>query len=401
VINEFMAANSSSAADPQGQYDDWIEIYNYGRDAVYVGGMYLTDNLSSPTKWRIPDNDPAQAVIPAQGYLVIWADNDTSDAGLHASFKLDADGEEIALFDSDGVTLIDSITFGRQTTDVSYGRHPDGSEHLQPFVSPSPAAINVGLYEGLVSNVELSHERGFYDAPFSVTLATETEGAVIHYTLDGSEPVGLPGGAPTGRIYVSPIHITGTTCLRARAIKAGWKSSDIDTHTYIFPADVIVQSQQKALSAGYPSSWNGHPGDYEMDRQVYGDPEYAGLMEEALLSIPTVSVTTDKDNLFSPSQGIYVNTTKTGDLWERSASAEYFSRDDSKQFQINCGLRLQGGASRQPYKCPKHSLSLRFRGKWGPTKLEFPLFKGSPVDRFDSIHLRGMFNNSWIHWNPG
>ena len=401
VINEFMASNSSSTADPQGQYDDWIEIYNYGRGAVYVGGMYLTDNLSSPTKWQIPDTNPSQAVIPAQGYLIIWADNDTSDAGLHASFKLDADGEEIALFDSDGATLIDSITFGEQTTDMSYGRYPDGGEYLQPFVSPSPAAVNVGVYDGLVSDVEFSHERGFYDAPFSVTLASETEGTVIYYTLDGSEPFSPPGRSPTDRVYVSPIHMTGTTCLRARAVKPGWKSTDAETHTYIFPADVVVQSQQKALSAGYPNSWNGYGADYEMDRQVCTDPEYADLMEEALLSIPTLSVTTDKDNLFSPSEGIYVNTTRTGDQWERPVSAEFFSRDDSKQFQIDCGLRLQGGASRQPNKCPKHSLSFRFRGKWGPTKLEFPLFEGSPVERFDSIHLRGMFNNSWIHWNPG
>jgi len=401
AINEFMAANSKSNADPQGQYDDWIEIYNYGRSAVYVGGMYLTDNIDRPTKWRIPDGTPSQAVIPSQGHLVIWADDDTGDTGLHANFKLDADGEEIALFDSDGITLIDSITFGEQTCDVSFGRYPDGAEYFQPFVSPTPAATNVGEYEGLVSNVEFSHERGFYDSPFSVTLATETDGAVIYYTLDGSEPAGLAGRAPAARVYVGPIAVTRTTCLRATATKPGWKPSGIETQTYIFPADVIRQTQQKALSAGYPSSWNGYPADYEMDRQVYTDPDYAGLMREALLSIPTVSVTTDKDNLFDSSQGIYVNTTRTGDQWERPVSAEYFSRHDTRQFQIDCGLRLQGGASRQPYKCPKHSLSLRFRAKWGPTKLEFPLFEGSPVERFDSIHLRGMFNNSWIHWNPG
>ncbi len=400
AINEFMASNGSSTPDPQGQYDDWIEIYNYGAGAIDIGGKYLTDNISSPTKWRIQGNNPGATIIGPRSYILIWADDDITDTGLHASFKLDADGEEIGLFDSDGITLVDSIVFGAQTGDISYGRHPDGSEQWQSFALPSPAATNVGIYEGFISDVEFSHERGFYDVPFSVTLATETDGTIIYYTLDGSEPYAVAGRSATGRAYVGPIYIDGTTCLRAKAIKSGWKPTDTQAQTYIFPTDVITQSQQQALSAGYPSSWSGYPGDYEMDPQICTDSDYANLMEEALLSIPTVSITTDKDNLFDPSTGIYANPTKRGDEWERPASAEFFNRDGSKQFQINCGLRLQGGAARQPYKCPKHSFSLRFRGKWGPTKLEFPLFEDSSVKRFDSIHLRGMFNNAWTHWNP-
>ena len=54
VINELMASNSNSQADPQGQYDDWIEIHNNGSDVLQIGGMYLTDDLSDPTKWQIP-----------------------------------------------------------------------------------------------------------------------------------------------------------------------------------------------------------------------------------------------------------------------------------------------------------------------------------------------------------
>ncbi len=109
VINEFMASNNSYTRDPQDQYDDWIEIYNYGTDAIDIAGIYLTDNLSVPTKWRIPSGNPATTTIPAGGYLLIWADNDTGDVGLHANFKLNAGGEQIALFDSDGRTLVDSV----------------------------------------------------------------------------------------------------------------------------------------------------------------------------------------------------------------------------------------------------------------------------------------------------
>ena len=138
VINELMASNRNAIPDPQGQYDDWVEIYNYGDNAIDIGGMYLTDNLSDTTKWRIPAGNPAATTIPAGGYLLIWADNDTTDSGLHASFKLDADGEQIALFDTDGVTIIDSIIFAKQTTDISYGRYPDAGDDWQIFAFPSP-----------------------------------------------------------------------------------------------------------------------------------------------------------------------------------------------------------------------------------------------------------------------
>ena len=163
IINEFMASNDGCIQDPQGQYDDWIEIHNYGADAIDVGGMYLTDNLSAPTKWRIPDNNPAATTIPSGDYLLIWADNDTTDTGLHTNYKLDADGEEIGLFERDGATLIDSIIFSEQTSDVSYGRYPDASDNWQLFASPSPGAENVGVYQGFVVDVEFSHVPGFYD----------------------------------------------------------------------------------------------------------------------------------------------------------------------------------------------------------------------------------------------
>ena len=120
VINEFMASNNSSTQDPQGEYDDWIEIYNFGTDAIDTGGMYLTDDLSDTTKWQIPANNPADTTIPAGGFLLIWADNNTSDAGLHANFKLDANGEQIGLFDKDGQTLINSVIYPGQITDISY-----------------------------------------------------------------------------------------------------------------------------------------------------------------------------------------------------------------------------------------------------------------------------------------
>jgi len=234
AINEFMASNRSSLQDPQGQYDDWIEIHNYGPDAIDIGGMYLTDDLSFAVKWRVPDYDPAATTIDAGGYLLVWADNDTTDAGLHAGFRLSAGGEEIGLFDSDGVTLIDSILFPEQSTDVSFGRYPDADEGLRFFGFPSPEGENSGGYFGEVAEVKFSRPEGFYDASFTVMMATETEGATIYYSTDGSEPGQLGGRARSGIEYQGPVTISRSTALRAVALKTGWKSSVVRTQPYVF-----------------------------------------------------------------------------------------------------------------------------------------------------------------------
>jgi hypothetical protein len=236
VINEFMASNNSSAQYPQAQYWDWIEIYNYGSDPIDLAGMYLTDNLSVPDKWLIQSDSRGATIIPPGGFLLIWADNDTADEGLHANFRLSAGGEEIGLFDIDGSTLIDSVIFLDQTTDISYGRYPDANDVWRFFADPTPGEENAGGYLGIVDDPKFSHEHGFYTTPFSVTLATETKDAVIYYTLDGSEPYDTTGRgrAPSGMFYTDPILITTTTNLRAKAIKPGWKLSNVRTKEYVF-----------------------------------------------------------------------------------------------------------------------------------------------------------------------
>ena len=402
AINEIMASNSSCIEDPQGEFDDWIEIYNYGTDAIDIAGMYLTDNLSVPTKWRIPSGNPAATNIPAGGYLLIWADNDTGDIGLHANFKLDAGGEEIALFDTDGSTLIDSVTFNEQTGDISYGRHPDASNNWQFFGFPSPLGENTSVYQGFVKDVEFSQKRGFYDTPFSVTLANETEDAVIYYTLDGTEPYepigqGRSGTVYSGTVYTAPVLISKTSCLRAIAIKMGWKPSDIKTHTYIFLNDVIIQSRNgQPPGPKWPtSSVNGQVINYGMDPEVVDSGQNnRSNIKNALLAIPTISFVTDLDNLFDSSKGIYVNASREGRAWERPTSVELLNPDGSKGFQIDAGLRIRGGFSRSANN-PKHAFRLFFRAEYGEAKLRFPLYGEEGVDEFDCVDLRTSQNYSW------
>jgi len=273
VINEFVASNNSDSgiSDPEGDYDDWIEIYNSGDTAIDIGGMYLTDDLDEPTKWQIPEGYPAQTAVGADDYILIWADEDTSDGPLHADFKLSAGGENIGLF-ADGGTMIDGITFGGQVSNVSYGRYPDANDNMRFFATPTPLADNNGTYFGSVEDVEFSHERGFYETGFNNTIATTTNGADIYYTTDGSEPIVNEQPSLTSTKYSNAISISSTTCLRAAAIKTGWMPSPIATHTYLYLDQVVTQTQQQAINAGYPDEWSGYPADYEMDPRNIQSP---------------------------------------------------------------------------------------------------------------------------------
>ncbi|MCP4120309.1 MAG: T9SS type A sorting domain-containing protein [Bacteroidetes bacterium] len=124
VINEFVADNSegSGNADPSGEYDDWIELYNNTDETIDLFGYYLSDDSSILLDWPFPQG----TTIEPHGYLIIWADKDISQDGLHADFKLSKEGEEITLSHEDG-SLIDSLSFGQQQTNWSSARIPNGT----------------------------------------------------------------------------------------------------------------------------------------------------------------------------------------------------------------------------------------------------------------------------------
>ena len=145
VINELMADNDNILADPQGDYDDWLELHNRTGSPITLTGMYLSDKEDNPTKWEFPENTS----IPANGYLIVWLDEDHNDEnateGLHANFKLSRSGELVLLVDTDanGNQVLDSITFGEQETDAAFGRLPDGTGDFQT-VQATPGAQNLG-----------------------------------------------------------------------------------------------------------------------------------------------------------------------------------------------------------------------------------------------------------------
>lgn len=121
VINELMAINDQSFADENNQFEDWIELYNASEYKINTKGLYLSDQSESINLWALPD-----LIIEPNGYLTIWADEDTNQIGWHSNFKLDGSGEEVYLA-YDQNTIIDSVSFDQQYPLVSYGRFPNGT----------------------------------------------------------------------------------------------------------------------------------------------------------------------------------------------------------------------------------------------------------------------------------
>ncbi|GEM_PF-293718 len=146
TINEFVAANADSVggvAESSGGFGDWIELYNNTNQDIDLQGYFLTDKMDKPLKWTFPSN----TTIAANNYLIVWADNDEDQEGIHAAFKLSKSGESLMLSHEDG-TVIDSLSFGQQTTNLAMARIPNGTGN---FVQQAPS---FNKNNELVSSIE-------------------------------------------------------------------------------------------------------------------------------------------------------------------------------------------------------------------------------------------------------
>lgn len=397
-ISEFLAVNDSGLQDFQGSFSDWIELHNTTGGSINLGGWHLTDDPLQPAKWTFPST-----VVPAGGRLVVFASGlDVTTPQLHTSFALASGGEYLALVHANGTT-IDAYApeFPDQFEDVSYGRGVDllGAPATGHFTTPTPGTPN-GVVAAPVDPVEYSVERGFYDGPFSLALTCDTPNVLVRYTLDGSEP------DPTKQLYTAPIPIATTSIVRAAAYLVSTQSiTTSTTSTYVFPAHVLNQTHAGAIAAGFPPDWitkdginwalgGTFPGAwYGFDSAITSMYPPAELVE-SLKSMPSMSLVMSVDDWFGynpPSGpfGIYPNSQSSGPQWDRAVSLEYLDPDGGPQFQINCGIGIQGGTSINPDQRSQLSLGLKFKSEFGPTELEFPLFEDSLNDDFDYLLLDG------------
>lgn len=258
---------------------------------------------------------------------------------------------------------------------------------------PLPAADKPDK-PGKPAKVKFSTRRGVRETPFDLTISTEARDATLYFTTDGSPPA--PGN---GRLFKEPIRIGHTTAVRAAGYRGEIRVTEIDTHTFIFIADVLNQT-----GAGAPPTWGTSDGkaviaDYEMDPEIVTNAAYGRELPEALRSLPSLSLVLTAGDLYDPLRGLYPNPKENGEDWERATSAELIQNDGTKGFQVDCGLRIQGGWNRRPEESPKHSFRLAFRKKYGAGKLKFPLFADQGPVEFDNLILRAGCNNSWLHWS--
>ena len=403
-ITEFMANNDRGIRDSQDDREDWIEIYNGTAAPVSLAGYYLTDDRATPNKWAFPTTTP-HTMATGEYFLVFASSKNTTLPGdeYHTNFKLDPEGEYLALTKADGmggyvVVQEFSPTFPPQNNDISYGLY-DSEHYLGFFLAPTPRGRNVGGYLGYVigetrasatqDGVPAPFDRGLFSAPVVVTLTKDDPNAVLRYTLDGSTP-----SLAKGTDYTAPITISSTTVLRSAAVRRGYISSDVDTHTYIFVNDVITQTRTTATSLGWPTgAVNGQLFDYGMSTTVVSPNQAA--VRAALQAIPTISIVTDLENLVHPQKGIYVNPSGRGRAFERPASIELLNNDGTGagQFQHDCGLRIRGGFSRDPSN-PKHAWHFYFRGEYDGDLL-FPMFGSEGAAEFEQLDLQTPQNYSW------
>ncbi|MGD9635955.1 MAG: chitobiase/beta-hexosaminidase C-terminal domain-containing protein [Pirellulales bacterium] len=323
------------------------------------------------------------------------------------------DAASIVFQDFDVSSAIRSLRVGENVLAIQALNQPTGSDMLlipelvaQPmsivapekvgyFAIPTPGYGNGDNVLGYAAEPVFGTPHGFYSTTQSVAITTATSGAIIVYTTNGSTPtVDANLNVTNGTLYTAPLSISSTTTVRARAFKLGFEPSFIEAGSYIFVDDVINQSPAGQVPAGFAANGvNGQELNYGIDPDIinlYG----AAAVKNSLLSLSTISITTDAANLFNPTTGIYVNANNRGNDWERPANVELINVDGSLGFEVNVGLRIRGGYSRNDFN-PKHAFRFYFRSDYGDGKLEYPLFGDEGADEFDVLDLRTEQNYSW------
>lgn len=353
-INEFMASNVSSYADMEdfSDFSDWIELYNNESEPIDISGFYITDNLANPTKWQIPAN----TIIPAKGYYLIWADGFddvpnqdyirswwpyniqfTTQFG-HANFKLSKEGEAIGFYNTSGV-LIDTFEYTSQIEDVSYGRKPDGADNWFYFGEPTPE--NSNTTEGVNTTISakeviFSTNGGFYESFFLLELSSSNGEGIVRYTLDGSEPT---SNSPQ---YSDPISISENSILTARVFESGKLPGIVSSNSYF-----INETRH----------------------------------------LPAFSIISESEYLMGSDKGIYRNTYKEREI---PINFEFYPLEE-EGFSMGAGMRIGG---ENIFRFAQKPLNIYARGDYGESVIEYQMFDHLPYQAYKRLYLR----NSGDDW---
>ena len=268
VINEFMASNDTTISDNFGEFDDWLELVNISADSINLFGWFLSDNDSNPYKHQFLDS----IWIVPDSFHIIWVDDDVEQGVDHLNFKLGSDGEEIVLTNPFS-ELVDSVYFGQQETDISYGRYPNFTGDWSIMSISTPGSLNFPHDSSEYSPVALvSPSSGFFDNSIFVTLGVGQDEMDIYYSLDGSIP------NTSSSQYSEPILITSTTVLRAITIKPGLLQSDVQTHHFILNTNFQLPTMALAID---PDDFPIGNGEYNLHVKYFDRQGALGFETDA------------------------------------------------------------------------------------------------------------------------
>lgn len=370
IITEFMAVNQSTIQDEDGDFADWIELYNAGDAHANLNGWKLED---SSVDWEF-----GEVMIPPREYLVVFAsgnDQRDPDGELHTNFKLGGDGDSLFLVRPDGIFASAYPRYPIQSADVSYGIPLDRSEE-QYFNVPTPGRDNVTGVDG----VRFSHKSNFYNDPFLLTLSSENSDAVVRYTTDGSLPT-----EDNGNVYSASISISTSTVVRA----ASFVPDELPVHTS--RSYLLLDPIGRQNGNGLPQTW-GAVSDYDMDPQVVG----RDFNLHELRNVPAVSIGVKPDDLFSIRDGIFAHPLMEGPEWKRPVSVDVFSSTDRYDISTSGMIETTGAVGeRNPAVTSKFSMEITFDQPLHQPQASWNSFLHSNR-RFGGIVLRAGHADSWL-----
>ena len=424
VINEVQSANDSTltiqiakVSAVGGKVDDepdWVELHNNGSAAVDLSGWGFSDKASKPFKYTFPEG----ASIAAHGYLLLIADEReqsedvTSDAPTryHIPISLSTDGETLILTSKDS-SYSHTVAFGMLPCDTSCGFASDGTPVY--YATPTPEAANSAqTYSAPLAPVTFSQQRGLFTTgqTIDLELSHEDPEAQIYYTTDHSDPDDASGAHGKRTLYTDPIHIRGTTIVRATAEKAGTLPyRNITSHSYIYPDQVLDQQKPDCAAdvwqtfSKYNKGWDkgSCPASYGPSTNVLRDADSLAQFVASIHAAPVVSVTMSDYAMFNPTDGLHSKPcdAKGNPGGELPASVEWVSGsgDSAPVFGLLAGLKAQGGWGRYFDGSSKKSFQLKFRKRYGKSKLQEDVLgaAGCPRKTFKSLILRAEFHDSW------
>ncbi|HHZ95203.1 MAG TPA: lamin tail domain-containing protein [Flavobacteriales bacterium] len=246
-INELMASNHFALFDDFFESDDWLELYHEG-GVLNLEGHYLSDRSDNLTKWQFPSTNAGLTTILPNGFLLVWLDNDSIQGENHAEFKLSPDGEGVYLTAPDGLTVLDSVIFPMQQSDISYGRVCDGCDDWIYFNVPTPEATNVSgevptplLYinEVLHSNLDNLIDENFEaDSWLELYNPNSFQVNLAGYTFSND----------AGLSYVVPSDFPWETTIEAEGWLLFWMDGDLDQGGHHLGFEPSIMSSDVTLT---------------------------------------------------------------------------------------------------------------------------------------------------------